>query len=117
MIMKHARFVAALFALALLAGLGPTCGEERVRAIDGYVALVPQVLGSGQREAVSLSLFTGDRLASGEATVALVKDGQTLIETSARVPGKGTVEFGEGGVGLQVGIRAVVRPHGQWPGY
>jgi CD109 antigen len=93
MIMKHARFVAALFALALLAGLGPACTEEEAQVIDGYVALVPQVLGAGERQAVSLSLFSGNRLASGEATVALVKDGQTLLETTARVPGKGTVEF------------------------
>ncbi|MGQ9572107.1 MAG: alpha-2-macroglobulin family protein [Dehalococcoidia bacterium] len=91
--MKTARFVAALFVLALVIGLLPACDEEKAHGIDGYVALVPQVLGAGEREAVSLSLFSGERLAAGEATVALLKDGQTLLETSAHVPGKGTVEF------------------------
>jgi hypothetical protein len=40
---------------------------------------------------------------------------QGLAEEVSRLAS--AVEFGEGAVGLQVGIRAVVRPHGQGSGY
>ncbi|MDP2949337.1 MAG: MG2 domain-containing protein, partial [Chloroflexota bacterium] len=91
--MKNAGLLAALFALALLIGLGPACDGEKAQAIDGYVALVPRSLGSGQQATVSLSLFHGEKLAAGEATLALVSQGQTVLETSARIPGKGSIQF------------------------
>jgi CD109 antigen len=80
--------IAAFLGVMLLVERG-----QQAQAIDGYVALVPRSLGSGQQATVSLSLFAGERLAGGDATVALVSKGQTVLETSARIPGKGTIEF------------------------
>jgi CD109 antigen len=74
-------------------GLGPACDGGKAQEIDGYVALVPKSLGSGQRATVSLSLFRGDSLAAGEATLALVSQGQTVLEASARISGSGSIQF------------------------
>jgi len=87
---------AVAVALTIAAFLGVMFLAERgqqAQAIDGYVALIPSSLGSGQQATVSLSLFAGERLAGGDATLALVRQGQTVLETSARIRGKGSIEF------------------------
>lgn len=79
-------------AVLLLLGLGSACSETE-SAIDGYVALVPRVLRPGEHEAVSLTLFSGDKLAEGQAQVSLLRDGEEILTESAHVDGKGTIEF------------------------
>jgi len=64
-----------------------------VEQIDSYVALAPRVLRVGQVESVALSLFQGDRLATGRVQVSLEKDGATVLQQSGVVHGKGTVGF------------------------
>ncbi|MGB6837446.1 MAG: MG2 domain-containing protein, partial [Dehalococcoidia bacterium] len=92
--MRYARFSTVPLALAvlLLLGLGSACSEAE-SAIDGYVALVPSVLRPGEHEAVSLTLFSGDKLAEGQAQVSLLRDGEEILTESAHVDGKGTIEF------------------------
>ena len=76
---------AVAVALTIAAFLGVMFLVERGQqapAIDGYVALVPHSLGSGQQATVSLSLFAGEKLAAGEATQVVVvlhhPDGRAL---------------------------------------
>ena len=57
--------------------------------VDGYVALAPQVLRSGQTESVSVSLFDGSRPAQGVVRVAL-GDGPAA---SALITGTGAVSL------------------------
>jgi CD109 antigen len=81
-----------VLAFAVLLGFGSGCSETE-SAVDGYVALVPRVLRIGEREAVSLTLFSGDKLASGPAEVRLLQDGREVLTQSAELQGKGTIEF------------------------
>jgi CD109 antigen len=92
--MKYARFTIGplILAVGLLLGFGAGCSDTE-SAIDGYVALVPRILRTGEREAVSLTLFSGDKLASGPAEVRLLQDGREVLAESAELQGKGTIEF------------------------
>lgn len=58
---------------------------------DGYVALAPRVLRTGQTESVSLALFRGDRPATSTVYISLVRDGRSVLDASARVAGRGMV--------------------------
>ncbi|MBI2940853.1 MAG: alpha-2-macroglobulin [Chloroflexi bacterium] len=60
---------------------------------DGYIAVAPRVLRTGQVEAVSLSLFRGDHPATGDVTVSLVKSGRSLADGTGRVAGRGSVSL------------------------
>jgi CD109 antigen len=92
--MRHAKLAIGplLLAVGLLLGFGAGCSDTESR-IDGYVALVPRILRIGEREAVSLTLFNGDKLASGPAQVRLLQDGREVLTQSAELQGKGTIEF------------------------
>jgi CD109 antigen len=92
--MRYARFAIGplILGIGLLLGFGAGCSDTE-SGIDGYVALVPRILRTGEREAVSLTLFSGDRLASGPAEVRLLQDGREVLTESAELQGKGTIEF------------------------
>jgi CD109 antigen len=92
--MRYARFAIGplILGIGLLFGFGAGCSDTE-SAIDGYVALVPRILRTGEREAVSLTLFSGDKLASGPAEVRLLQDGREVLAESAELQGKGTIEF------------------------
>src|SRR3990172_1039127 len=59
--------------------------------VDGYLAVAPRVLRAGQREVVSVSLFSGQRPATGAVRLALLKDGRPVAQASGTVEGKGEV--------------------------
>ena len=60
--------------------------------VDGYLALVPAQLRSGQVEGIAVSLFQGREAARGDVEVVLMRGGnpvanvQSTIEGSGRVP-------------------------------
>ncbi|HET7036357.1 MAG TPA: MG2 domain-containing protein, partial [Thermomicrobiaceae bacterium] len=60
---------------------------------DGYLALAPKRLRSGQREQISLALFRGDDPVAGEVALALLKDGQPVAGASGQVAGRGALEL------------------------
>jgi CD109 antigen len=60
---------------------------------DGYLAVAPSVLQSGQTEAIPFTLFKGNQLAGADVTVALAQGGQTVATTTARVNGRGAVSL------------------------
>jgi CD109 antigen len=71
---------------------GPTnssfMGNDKV---DGYVALVPQVLRSGESASFSFTLFKGDDPARSGVTVAVLDKGKTIASATGGIDGKGTV--------------------------
>ncbi len=81
-----------LLSFVLLLGFGGACSETE-SAVDGYVALVPKILRSGEQEAVSLTLFSGDRLASGPVQVRLLEGDREVVSETADLDGKGTIQF------------------------
>src|SRR4030042_5685716 len=91
--MRYRRLLWPVLILALLAPLAVGCDSSVSAEVDGYVALVPRVLRAGETESVSLSLFHGDRLTSADVQVAIRQDGESILETTTRVKGKGTVEL------------------------
>ncbi len=92
------------------ANVTPTIGPRIDENVRGYLAIAPRILRSGQVEAVSLSMFSGQRVANSTVTVDLVKDGTTIASNSAWVAGRGTVllqipAFAEGDYSLTVSAR------------
>jgi CD109 antigen len=88
---KAVTSLAIILALGLIVGLVPGC--QPAEAAESYMAIIPKVLHSGSTEAVSLSLFSGDRLIRGEVEVALLRDGKEVVKVRDSVVGKGTIEI------------------------
>ena len=81
-----------VLSLLLVLPFIPACGQKAETA-ESYVALIPKVLHTGEKASVSLSLFYGNSLTSGKVEVVLLKDGNTVVDTSGNIKGKGTLEF------------------------
>jgi CD109 antigen len=92
--MRRKQFIGITLVLvaALLIPMAACCCQP-AQAAESYVAIVPSTLHSGSTEAVSLSLFSGDRLIPGRVEVALLKDKEVLVKTSGNINGKGTIEL------------------------
>jgi CD109 antigen len=60
---------------------------------SAYMALLPARMVSGERQAVSLSLWKGSKPASGKVDVSLWQDGARIAGQESLISGKGTVEF------------------------
>ena len=58
---------------------------------DSYVAVVPQALRRGYTEHVSVSLFNGDRPASGNVRVSLLDGGRVAQSVAAAVSGTANI--------------------------
>ena len=74
-------------------GPGPTATAVPVVSsgkVDGYLALAPAVLRSGQTEHVSVSLFSGNQPAVGDVRLALLRDGRLVAEGNASIEGTGS---------------------------
>ena len=61
--------------------------------VDGYMALAPATLRSGQRESISISLFSGGEPARGQVNLGLMLRGSALAESSGYIHGSGTVSI------------------------
>ncbi len=79
--------------LALTIALVAACsgGGAPDEPVDGYLALVPRVLRAGETESVSLSLFSGDRLAAGDVSLSLVKGDAPVSRSAGHISGKGAL--------------------------
>jgi len=84
--------LAVLLSLALLASMVPGCSRV-AEAVESYVAVVPKVLPAGGQAAISLALFNGESLTSGRVEVALLKDGERVLQVAGNINGKGTIQF------------------------
>ena len=61
--------------------------------IDGYMAIAPQVLRSGQTENVSVSLFHRDEPAQGIVRVSLEANGRESADASGLILGTGSISL------------------------
>jgi CD109 antigen len=73
-------------AIATGSPLAPSSG-------DGYVAVAPRTMRTGQTERVSVSLFQGNSSGSDTVTVALVKDGKAIAQSQSVVSGRGSLDL------------------------
>lgn len=80
-----------ILVLTLLISIMPGC--QPVEAAESYLAVIPKVLHSGGTEALSVTLFKGERLMSGEVEVALLKEGEEILKVKKDIEGKGTIEL------------------------
>src|SRR4030042_6420855 len=76
----------------LAAAIGSACSNP-ISRVDSYVALVPNILRPGEHETVSLTLFHGDKRATGMVEVALLQDGREVLKQAAEIDGKGAIDF------------------------
>ncbi len=74
---------------ALLATMLPACSP--VFAAESFMAIIPEVLHSGQTEEISLALFNGEKLASGNVEVSLLEDGKEILKIDSDISGRGTI--------------------------
>jgi len=70
-----------------------TAGPRFEDRVDGYLAVAPRTLRSGQDEAISVSLLDGDRPATGTVRLALLKDGKEVAASSAYLQGRDNVNL------------------------
>ncbi len=77
--------------VVLVGSIVPAC--RSLPTAETYLALVPKTLHAGSKEAVSIALFSGDRLVNGEVQVALLKDGREVVRATKSIKGKGTIEI------------------------
>jgi CD109 antigen len=59
--------------------------------VDGYVALVPKILRSGESASFSFTLFEGDDPARSHVTVSVLDGDRTVATAIGAIDGKGTV--------------------------
>jgi CD109 antigen len=92
-----ASLVAVALVLALFAGCTsppPTTESTEAGRVDGYVALVPDVLRAGETAAFSFTLFDGDEPGRSHVDVKVREttgQGRVIAEGTAFIEGKGTV--------------------------
>lgn len=91
--MKFKWFTSAAFliVLTLFVSIVPACSPTE--AVENYIAVVPKVLHSGSKEAVSLTLLKGERLIPGQVEVALLKQGEEILSVKEGIEGKGKIEI------------------------
>src|SRR3990172_2396269 len=91
--MKSKRTVvfAAIMAIIILGSELPACTINKIR--EGYTVVLPAILQAGTRQKVSVSLLSGTAPASGQVTLALLKDGNEVATGSGRVSGMGTIDL------------------------
>jgi CD109 antigen len=92
-IMRRLRVFAPLVLWGLLAAIAIGCSSEPpvTDKIDGYVALIPKVLRSGENTSFSLTLFKGEEKAKSRVTVSVQDKGKAIASTAADIDGTGTV--------------------------
>ena len=59
--------------------------------VDGFMALAPSVLRSGQTESISVSLFSGQQPARGTVQLALLDQGVAVAEATGSIEGTGAI--------------------------
>jgi len=91
MIPKRFNIIALVLITALLVTMLPAC--QAVFAAESYMAIIPEVLHSGQTEELSLALFEGDRLVPGDVEVALLSEGEEILSVEKSIDGKGTISL------------------------
>ncbi len=84
------KVVGLFMVLAFILGILPSCGTP-VQAANSYVAIIPKILHSGRTEAISLTLFAGEKLTKDRVEVTLLKNGEKVSSAKQTVDGKGTV--------------------------
>ncbi len=80
-----------LTVLALFIGLFPACTPAE--AAEKYLAVIPKSLHSGSIEAITLALFRGNNLVSGQVEAVLSKEDKVLTRTKANIDGRGTLKL------------------------
>ncbi|HEX5415765.1 MAG TPA: MG2 domain-containing protein, partial [Chloroflexota bacterium] len=75
-------------------GTGPGATPVPVSgSVDGFFAVAPRVLRTGQAEAITLALFHGQQPAEGPVSAVLSKGGQPVASGNGQVSGRGTVSL------------------------
>lgn len=80
-----------ILTVAFLLTVVPGCQPSE--PIESYLAVIPKVLRSGSMETLSLTLFTGEKLASDRVEVSLLQGGAEITQIKQRIDGKGIIEL------------------------
>jgi len=87
----------AFILILLLAIVAPIAAvfteKEGGGKVESYMAVVPKVLHAGGQEAVSLALFDRSGLTSDNVELALLKDGNRVVQVAKEISGKGIINF------------------------
>ena len=89
--LKALKAITFMLILTLLFTIVPSC--RPVYAAESYLAVIPKVLHSGHTEELSIALFKGESLISGNVEVSLLKDGAEIFSIEKRITGKGIVRL------------------------
>jgi CD109 antigen len=84
---------ALILILVIMAASVPGCTCQKVSAADSYVAIIPEVLLSGQAAAMSISLSSGGKSVKDKIEVILLKDNKQISSARQTVNGAGTINL------------------------
>jgi len=71
--------LAAGLALSTVASVLPGCRPVGTGRIDSYLAVAPLVMQGRGREAVSITLLSGEKPVAGDVELVLLKDGAEVV--------------------------------------
>jgi CD109 antigen len=83
--------VSLVLSLVVLFTVLPAC--KPAYSADSYLAVIPRIFQSGLAQEISFTLLHGQEFASGEVSVSLSQDGQSLASAKEQINGKGTVQL------------------------
>jgi CD109 antigen len=103
--MRYKLLVSGILAIIMLLTMLPSCAPPE--PADGYAIVIPETLQAGSQQAVSVTLFQGDRTVSGKVELTLFQGSDEILTVEKDVPGKGTISFAvpdipEGEYGIRI---------------
>ncbi len=104
--MRYKIFISGfLTAVLFLTLLLPACSPPE--PADSYAVVIPAVFQAGSKQAVSVTLFKGDKTIPGEVELTMYQGSEDILTVKQDINGKGTVPFtvpdvAEGEYGIRI---------------
>ncbi len=104
--MRYKIFISGFLTVVLfLTLLLPACTPPE--PADSYAVVIPSVFSAGSKQAVSVTLFKGDKTIPGEVELTMYKGSEDIFTVKQNINGKGTVPFtvpdvAEGEYGIRI---------------
>jgi len=103
--MRYKVLISGILAIVMLLTILPSCGAPE--PVDGYAIVIPDTFQAGSQQAISVTLFQGDRTVESKVELTLFQGKDEILTVEKNVPGKGTISFAvpdvpEGEYGIRI---------------
>ena len=84
--------ISIILTIAILAPLLPACGDPSPEA-TAYTAIIPAVLQAASKQEIPVSLFAGEKPATGKVNLVLLQGGKTISQVQSNINGSGQIQL------------------------